>query len=360
MTPIGIYLYIYLKRMSIFFKIRVRSKIIHLILALCSLSAVILALNIWGIWAMIFAHWFIFALIIELINFVICKLRKRCGIWKRIYRSGIVPIFFTILVLFYGYYCMHDVVKTTYTINTQKNIREEGYRIALISDLHFRTTMNETTLEQYCREIEMEHPDFVVLCGDIVDEQTNLLDLQKVFQTLSTIQSDYGVFYVYGNHDRASYSSKAQFTPQQIKQVLEESGIHILQEESYSIAEDFTIIGREDWYTRDSTITSEQLLTNVDTTDFLLLLDHQPRNLKENAAAGYDLQLSGHTHGGQIWPVGLITDLLGFGEMNYGYRKIDNFQVIVSCGMGGWGYPIRTGYHSEYVIIDIQKDHSVS
>lgn len=341
-----------------FFKIH--RKQINIILAICSTLAVIFALNIWGVWAMILAHWFIFALCMELINFVLNRRNKRWGVWKKIYRSGIIPIFFTILVMGYGYYCMHDIVKTSYTINTEKAIREEGYRIALISDLHFSTTMNETTLEKYCREIEMEHPDFVVLCGDIVDEQTSFSDLQKVFQTLSTIPSDYGIFFVYGNHDRASYSSNSAFTPEQLNQVLEENGIHILQEETYAITDDFTIIGREDWYTRDSTVTSEQLLTHVDTTDFLLLLDHQPRNLQQNAATGYDLQLSGHTHGGQIWPVGLITDLLGFGEMNYGYRSIDHFQVIVSCGMGGWGYPIRTGYHSEYVIIDIQKDTSTS
>ena len=73
--------------------------------------------------------------------------------------------------------------------------------------------------------------------------------------------------------------------------------------------------------------------------------------------AGVDLQLSGHTHAGQIWPVGVFTELSG--GMNYGIRTYDRlngtFNIIVSSGIAGWGYPIRTGGHSEYVIIDIKK-----
>ena len=88
---------------------------------------------------------------------------------------------------------------------------------------------------------------------------------------------------------------------------------------------------------------------------FILLLDHQPSELEKNSELGYDLQLSGHTHKGQIWPVGLISELFNFNELEYGYKEIDDFKVIVSSGISGWNYPIRTGSKSEYVIIDILK-----
>ena len=115
------------------------------------------------------------------------------------------------------------------------------------------------------------------------------------------------------------------------------------------------IAGRKDRssYLLDGRVDAGTLLGNTDKDDFLILADHQPVELEENRRAGYDLQISGHTHGGQIWPVGLICDVLGFGEVNYGALKMDSMQVIVSSGIAGWGYPVRTGHHSEYVIVDI-------
>ncbi|MBP2032075.1 putative MPP superfamily phosphohydrolase [Clostridium algifaecis] len=92
----------------------------------------------------------------------------------------------------------------------------------------------------------------------------------------------------------------------------------------------------------------------MDLHKFILLLDHQPFELQKNDELGYDLQLSGHTHAGQIWPVGLLSDILRTNELNYGYKKLSNMQAIVSSGMAGWGYPIRTEANSEYVIIDIK------
>lgn len=89
------------------------------------------------------------------------------------------------------------------------------------------------------------------------------------------------------------------------------------------------------------------------------MVDHQPVDLNVNDELKVDLQISGHTHGGQMFPVGLISDFLGFGEMNYGYQKLNYMQVIVSSGIAGWGYPLRTGSHSEYVIIDIKKNNNL-
>ncbi len=84
---------------------------------------------------------------------------------------------------------------------------------------------------------------------------------------------------------------------------------------------------------------------------FLLTLDHQPLETAENAAAGVDLMLSGHTHAGQLFPVGYLTEWTG--GMNYGLYQTGNFQSIVSSGFAGWGYGIRTQGHCEYVIVDI-------
>ena len=88
---------------------------------------------------------------------------------------------------------------------------------------------------------------------------------------------------------------------------------------------------------------------------FILLLDHQPCALEAADRAGCDLMLSGHTHAGQIWPSGLISQGTGMVELNYGYRMMNHLQVIVSSGIAGWAYPVRTSKHCEYVIVTVER-----
>ncbi|HCL03309.1 MAG TPA: hypothetical protein DHW61_13045, partial [Lachnoclostridium phytofermentans] len=84
-------------------------------------------------------------------------------------------------------------------------------------------------------------------------------------------------------------------------------------------------------------------------------LDHQPSELETAASLGVDLQLSGHTHNGQIWPIGLITKIFHINELNYGNKKIDNYNAIVTSGIGCWGFPLRLGSKSEIVIIQVNN-----
>ena len=91
----------------------------------------------------------------------------------------------------------------------------------------------------------------------------------------------------------------------------------------------------------------------VDQERYYIVADHQPRDMDENASAGYDLMLSGHTHAGQMWPVGLFTTLFDRGTVNYGQKSFGDMELIVSSGMAGWGYPLRTGKHSEFVVVNI-------
>ena len=101
------------------------------------------------------------------------------------------------------------------------------------------------------------------------------------------------------------------------------------------------MIGRDD--RSHQRVSTSDLLQNVSSDDFLLLMDHQPVELDTNNQLQIDLQVSGHTHGGQMFPVGILSEWLGFGE------------IVVSSGIAGWGYPLRTGSQSEYLIINIQS-----
>ncbi|GKX65255.1 metallophosphoesterase [Inconstantimicrobium mannanitabidum] len=352
MIPIGVYIYFYLRRMAKFWGINIESKLVRVGIIILTLCLVALSVNIWGMGALIVLHVVAIALSMELINLV-CKRYKK---WSKIYQSGLIPILLAALIIAYGYWNMRNMVETDYKIYTDKHIQGKGYRIAMITDLHYGTTMNKEKLQKYCDEITKQNPDMVVLGGDIVDENTTFSQMQEVLKAIGSIKSTYGTYYVYGNHDKNKYSQKPHYTVMQLDKELENNKIKLLQDKIYNINDEFTIVGRDDIgfageVQRKST---GDLASEVDSDKFILLLDHQPRELKQNNELGYDLQLSGHTHAGQIWPVGQVSGILGFGELNYGYKQLSHMQIIVSSGMAGWGYPIRTGAHSEYVIIDIK------
>ena len=354
----GVYLYFYFMRTAVFWNKGKKIKRINLITAILACISSICSINLFGLGALIILHIVGIALFIELLNLMYLFITRfrytKKTIWNNIYRCGLIPFIITGIVLSYGYFSMENVKETDYTIYTEKAIRQQGYRIAMIADLHFGTTMDEEKLEKYAKEIEEKKPDMVVLCGDIVDQRTTLSQMEGAAKVLGNIKSRYGTFYVYGNHDK-SFGSNGNFSEQQLRNNLTNNGITVLEDEIKKVNGEFTIIGRKDkgFSSEHNRKTSEELLNNADKQNFLLLLDHQPSGLKENSTSGMDLQLSGHTHGGQIWPVGLLNGTFKIGELNYGYKKIDKSQFIVSSGIAGWGYPIRTGSKSEYVIIDI-------
>lgn len=361
MILLSIYLYYYIARALRRVKVDVKKNRVKLIIIALVLIIMYFSLRDLGIGIVVLLHIVVLALVMDLLNYIFKILSKRNTItfnkWRTVYESGIVPIILTAIILAYGYWNMNDIVEKDYKIYTNKNIREEGYRVAMISDLHYGTVMNREKLQAVCNDIEEAEPDIVVLCGDIVDEKTTIEQMKEATEILGDIKSKYGVFYIYGNHDDARYSSIPSYTKDELKNELLSNNIYVLVDESYEINDDFVIVGRDDegFSKEEGRKSSEDLIANIDKSKFILLLDHQPSELNLNSSLGYDLQLSGHTHKGQIWPAGLISELFNFNELEYGYKKIGDYEIIVSSGISGWNYPIRTGSKSEYLIIDIEK-----
>ena len=185
--------------------------------------------------------------------------------------------------------------------------------------------------------------------------------MEAAAKVLGDIGAEYGTYYVFGNHDYNAYTSTPAYSPEELCSTLESSGIVVLKDRVYTVNDELTVIGRTDasvgsMVSPKGRTGIEELCRETDSNTFVLLLDHQPTELSENAEAGVDLQLSGHTHAGQIWPTGQVGELTGFTELNYGWKEIGGFQVIVSSGIGGWGYPIRTGGHSEYVVVTVSAE----
>lgn len=360
---IAFYFYKFLRRILVTFDININQKKVKIGLTIATICIGLLCIDISGIAALTILHIMMLGFICQLLNFIIKKIFKvkyenGFNLWKKIYGSGIIPVFIAIVLIIYGYFNLRNVIETDYTIYTGKNIRSEGYRIVLIADVHYGVSLNDEEFTAKCKEISEADADIILLCGDIIDDSTTKAGMEHVFKTLGLIENKLGIYYVYGNHDRPFYSLKYPFSEQNLVKVMEENGITILKDEIFKVTDDLTLVGREDKSRNrngEGRLTIDTLLSNVNGDSFILTMDHQPNEYAENGRAGTDLLVSGHTHGGQIWPVNLIDKLFKINDAVYGHTQIDeDTEAIVTSGFAGWGYPIKTASPAEYVIIDIK------
>lgn len=333
-------------------------KIITWLLAICF---GFLAVDMFHISAIIVLHIFVIDAIFTLINLIVKKSAKNryengCHIWKKLYGLGMFPIVFTAVLLVIGYINMHNIVRTDYTVYTEKDVGD-GYRVVLIGDVHYGVSINDDELKETCDEISKLNADMLILCGDIVDNNTSREQMESVFEIFGKTKTKHGVFYVYGNHDRP-YRHGGTFSAKELEEAIKQSGITILQDDVVNIDDKLTLVGREDrGYIVGETgrKSIDELLEGVDSKRYILTLDHQPMEYAENGRAGSDLVLSGHTHGGQIWPANYFFELLNLNDGVYGHIQIDeDTDAIVTSGFAGWSYPIKTASPAEYVVIDIK------
>lgn len=333
--------------------------VVRVVVAVCAIGVAVLSVFFLTV-ALFIVHVMVFALIVLLVDLIVKaagKQRYKDGFkpWKIIYGSGIIPVVFAAAVIIGGYVNMNTVVCTEYSVYTQKRIRADGYKIALIADVHYGISVDGAELARICSEISAKNADVVVLCGDIVDENTSDAGMREVFSLLGGIDSTYGVYYVYGNHDRQLYANSPAFDEAELQSVVEECGIKVLRDAAIDLGE-LVLVGREDMsYKGESGRTPvAELLTDVDASKYTVVLDHQPRQYKENGEAGVDLLLSGHTHNGQIFPMNFIFDWTGVNDLMYGITGIgENGRAIVTSGVAGWGFNVKTASKAEYAIVNV-------
>ena len=322
-----------------------------IILAIIVTIVSIPAMNTLELYGVIYYHLLVITLILEFLNIWL----QRFNVYRFTFITGILGVLVTVLCLGYGYYNIKHVVATTYDLSSDKI---DDLKIIEIADLHMSTSLDVLQLQKYCDEMSELNADLVVLTGDIFDENTPLDDMVDASKALSTIKNKLGIYYVYGNHDNGSRNfDDVAFGPEEIKENLEKNGITVLEDEVITL-DKINIIGRKDasfWGNNPRLATSELLaMIPEDKRDnYTIILDHQPLDLDENAALGIDLQLSGHTHGGQLFPMGIVQSLTS-DTLIRGQRTIHDFTAITSSGMAGWRYPIKTGAPSEYVIINVK------
>lgn len=299
-------------------------------------------------------HLIIFWLISDGIFALIKKRRKKS--LKRYY-AGAVALVFIIGYLGSGWYLAHHVWETDYQIQTDKEVG--SLRVAVFADSHVGTTFHGEGFAEHMKTIEEQHPDVVLIVGDFVDDDTTKEDMIACCKALGELDTTYGVYYVFGNHDKGYYPPEYRgYDGNDLIVELEKNQVHVLQDEVELIADKFYIIGRQDKSEEyaEKRATMEELTANLDPDKFSIVLDHQPQDYAAQQNVNVDLVLSGHTHGGQLFPLMTIENLTKMtpDDRVYGYEQRENTNFIVTSGISDWAIKFKTGCKSEYLMIDIE------
>ncbi len=324
---------------------------------LCLVGFLALAGVLWAVWGLMNAvvcliHLVFFWMIADLLFWLVSKIRKKP---YRSWRAGAATMLFCVFWLAGGYVADHHVWTTAYAFESTKLERE--VRLVQISDSHVGATFHADGLLEHIERINALQPDAVVVTGDFVDDDTSREDMLLSCDALGQVTAPYGVFFVYGNHDRGYYSESSRgWSVDELRAALQKNGVQVLEDQTADLGESLCIAGRKDRSVeqRGGRMSAEQLLASVDKDRYIVLLDHQPHDYDAEAAAGADLVLSGHTHGGQFIPIRHVGEWIGENALRYGHERRQNTDFIVSSGISNWAFRFKTGCFSEIVVIDIQ------
>lgn len=283
--------------------------------------------------------------------------------------AGAICALLILLLSACGIFHAKYIKTTSYDVIINKTIPERtSMKVVLLADTHFGYNAGVLHARELVRKINKQKPDLVCIAGDIFDNEYDAIrNPEKLEKTLRGIKSTYGVYACWGNHDLneeilAGFTFKhkdgdlSDIKDPCMKKFLEDSNIHILEDESVLINDQFYVIGR-----KDASLTEKihetrkapaQLTEKLDRDKPIIMIDHQPKELQELADAGVDLDLCGHTHDGQTFPGNFTIKLMW--ENPCGLLSKDNMTNITTSGAGVWGPAMRIGTDSEICSINIQ------
>jgi predicted MPP superfamily phosphohydrolase len=257
----------------------------------------------------------------------------------------------TAIIILVGSYWARSPHVVSYNLEIAKQPPGlENLQIVLISDLHIEPNLNTNYLEKAADTITALRPDLIMIAGDLAEGTIDPATADKLQGVIKRLNAGYGIYLSLGNHEY--YGGQAD----EITGYFQSLGLTALRDEATPGIEDkIYIAGRNDYGSRHVNMEQRkplaEILFGLDTAKPIILLDHQPQAVSEAQEAGVDLMLSGHTHGGQLFPADLVTRSLFL--IDRGLWQKDGFNLIVSTGLGYWGPPVRTNSRSEIVQIHI-------
>ena len=296
----------------------------------------------------IFILLYLFMLFLVLDLGRLLHLLPRTLFYQNWWTTGSIFVFIFALFL-YGNLHYKNKVRQELTLTTSKALARP-LRLVMLSDLHLGYHNPRKELHRWVDLINAEHPDLILIAGDIIDGSMRPLREQRMHEEFRRLQAP--VYACLGNHEYYSGEPDAQ-------QFYRDAGIHLLQDSVAQVG-DLCIIGRDDRTNRHRKPLGKIISLTPQTSDishhpskYTILLDHQPYHLEDAERQGVDFQFSGHTHYGQVWPVSWITDAIY--ECAFGEHQRGAMRYYVSSGMGIWGGKFRIGTRSEYVVATIKN-----
>ena len=280
--------------------------------------------------------------------------------------TNVAVVSFTILMSVYGIVNAQNLKVTTYDVTVDKSSKQDELNVVLIADLHLGYSVGVKQMERMVNNINELQPDVVVVAGDIFDNEFSAIyNPVRLAEILRGINSKYGVYAVYGNHDiEEDILCGFTFSDDDVTQVtsikemddfIENCGFTFLYDEAILINDDFYIYGRPDEerpnFGNDSRLEAEKITEGLDLSKLIICVDHEPHDQKKLSAAGVDVDLNGHTHAGQLFPGNIIINF--FWDIAYGYKNFDGMHNIVTSGVGLFGPNMRTFTKAEIAQVKI-------
>jgi predicted MPP superfamily phosphohydrolase len=254
-----------------------------------------------------------------------------------------VLILLSIAVVTVGVINLNTIRVSKYRIEIpRKNSKIDHLRIAFAADIHIQQNTRIQFIEQFVKKINALKPDLMLYVGDIVEGDNENETNKAIESAMGKIVTKYGTFGVTGNHEFYGGQEQGSF--------FQKAGITLLCDTVVNIDNSFYLAGRYDQHFRQRK-TIKKILDEVAPDLPIILMDHRPTEIEEVSGTLADVQLSGHTHNGQMFPINLITNRIY--KLSWGFKKIRNTHFFVTSGLRLWGPPVKTAGKSEIMLIDI-------
>ena len=346
--------------------LRIFYLIIFLILSLSYIAAKFLTsylplyiynIMLWigSFWFALMLYFFLFIVLLDFIrllnwrfDFFPHNIKEHYLLTKQI--AAIVILFVVAVIIISGFINTRAIRTKILNIEiSRKECKLDTLNVVLVSDIHLSPMDGESLLSKIVTRINRLEPDIIFFAGDIVDDKPSVLNGNNIGSSFLRLKSRYGIYSSTGNHEFITGIKESE-------KYIEDFNLNLLRDSSVRIDDGFIIAARDDRskrsFTGEERLPLEKIITETDKKYPIILMDHTPFGLDEAERNGVALQLSGHVHNGQLFPLNFITNMIY--EKGWGYLKKGDTQFYVSCGAGTWGPPVRTGSYPEIVNLKIK------